>query len=97
MAIRDWWTKFKYAALKQGSQIAVKRVAENALDDLETALFGDVGEAEKSLRREEGVDPLSRVRNAHGIQPDTTSDRKDTDTLANAQAELARLKEQQKK
>ena len=93
MSLKTWWRDVRLSVRKKTATVAVRGVADKALDDLEAAVLGDDTDAEQILRAQKSIDPLSRIRAAHGI----TSEHKETPqtpTKTNdAQAELARLKE----
>ena len=90
MSLKTWWRDVRLSMMKKAATVAARRVADKALDDLETAVLGDDVDAEQILRAQKDIDPLTRIRAAHGI----TSEHKEASIKTNdAQAELARLKE----
>lgn len=90
MSLTTWWRDIRLSVMKKAATVAARGVADKALDDLEAAVLGDGADAEQILQAQKSIDPLSRIRAAHGIN----AEHKDSPTKTNdAQAELARLKE----
>ncbi|GDX82613.1 hypothetical protein LBMAG42_44240 [Deltaproteobacteria bacterium] len=75
---------------------AVETVAHSALDAAERFLFGKVGGATEASERDAGVDPLDRVREAHGVEVSPTRGPAPTkpDPVEEAKKQLAELKKQ---
>ena len=91
MGLAEWWSDLKRKVLKESARQAVNKAADSALDDLESALLGDVGAADQILKDQSEVDPLDRIRTEHKLQEKTDKPKKKR-TKADAQAELERLK-----
>ena len=92
MGLKEWWSNLKKKALKERAKLATEKAADAALDDLESALLGKVGAADEILDSELEVDPLDRIRAAHGIESEKSSGTKKSDPVADAQAQLEKLK-----
>ena len=92
MGLTDWWNRLKKKALKESARLATEKAADSALDDLESALLGRVGAADEILESEADVDPLDRIRAAHGLKTDAVAPPKPSDPVADAQAQLEKLK-----
>lgn len=56
-------------AMARGAADAVGKAADGALDVVEKMLFGRVGAAEEAVRREQGADPVERLRAQYGLEP----------------------------
>ena len=97
MGLKDWWNDIKKKAFKKSARIAAEKAADNALDDLESALLGKVGAADQILDEQSEVDPLDRIRAAHGLTPEEKPNTPKSDPLADAQAQLAALKAEREK
>lgn len=97
MGLTDWWNRLKKKALKESTRMAAEKVADSALDDLESALLGEVGAADEILEGQTNIDPLDRIRAAHGLETDAPTTEKPSDPVADAQAQLEKLKAERAK
>jgi len=61
-------------AATETARRTVSRVANDLLDELEELLLGHKGAAKEILTKEEGLDPLERIREAYAQQDDGEDD-----------------------
>ena len=71
-SLLDRFDDAKDKAARKAAGAAAKRtigrLADGLLDELEELLLGEKGAAEEILRKERGVDPLERIRDAYGLE-----------------------------
>ena len=97
MGLKKWWANIRRTALEESAKLAAAKAADSALDDLESTLLGKVGAADEILDSESQIDPLDRIRAAHGIKSDLPDDHEPSDPVADAQAQLEKLKAERNK
>lgn len=97
MGLKAWWNNLKKSALKESAKLATEKAADSALDDLESALLGRVGAADEILDAQTEIDPLDRIRAAHGIESEEEPSTQKSDPVADAQAQLEKLKAERDK
>lgn len=83
-------------AAAKAAAAAVGKAADEALDAVETWIFGKVGGAEEVVRREESADPLERLRAQYGAKdtpkPATRPSREEAEAAAKRQLEELKRK-----
>ena len=67
MNLSSLWTKIKTRLFAKTAEKAAEKAAHQILDDLETALLGEVGASDDVLSKAATDDPLERIRAQHGL------------------------------